>query len=66
MKTSLHLRKKLLASVIGASVVAIAVAPTVSWAQTANATLRGRAPVNTAVTAKNIATGVTSPHHVLR
>ncbi|MFC5527658.1 TonB-dependent receptor domain-containing protein [Rhodanobacter ginsengisoli] len=59
MKTSLHLRKKLLASVIGASVVAIAVAPTVSWAQTANATLRGRAPVNTAVTARNIATGVT-------
>lgn len=57
MKTSLHFKKKLLASLITASVAALAVAPTVSWAQTADATLRGKGPVNTVVTARDIATG---------
>ena len=59
MNVSLHFRKRLLASLVGASVAAMACAPTVSWSQTANATLRGRAPANTDVTAKNIATGST-------
>ena len=57
MKTSLHFKKKLLASLITASVAAIAVAPTVSWAQTANATLRGRAPAGAVITATEVATG---------
>jgi outer membrane receptor protein involved in Fe transport len=57
MKTSLHFKKKLLASLITASVAAIAIAPTVSWAQTANATLRGRAPAGAVITAREIATG---------
>ena len=57
MKTSLHFKKKLLASLITASVAALAVAPTISWAQTADATLRGKGPLNTVVTARDIATG---------
>lgn len=52
-----HLRKKLLASLITGTVIATAVAPTVSWAQTANATLRGKGPANTEITAKNVDTG---------
>ncbi|TAM63746.1 MAG: TonB-dependent receptor [Rhodanobacter sp.] len=57
MKTSLHFKKKLLASLITASVTALAVAPTVSWSQTANATLRGKAPAGAVITAREIATG---------
>jgi outer membrane receptor protein involved in Fe transport len=57
MKTSLHFKKKLLASLITASVAALAVAPTVSWSQTADATLRGKGPANVDVTATDIATG---------
>jgi outer membrane receptor protein involved in Fe transport len=49
----------LLASLIGGSVAAIAAAPTVSWAQTANATLRGKGPANTEITARNVSTGST-------
>lgn len=59
MRTPLHFKKKLLASLITASVAALAAAPTMSWAQTANANLRGKAPANASVTAKNIATGAT-------
>ena len=33
--------------------------PGIVWAQSADATLRGKAPASTAVTAKNVATGVT-------
>ncbi|MHB1272414.1 MAG: TonB-dependent receptor [Rhodanobacter sp.] len=57
MRTSLHFRKKLLASLVAASVVAIAGAPTISWAQTSSATLRGNGPVNVDITARNVATG---------
>ncbi|MGH8040566.1 MAG: TonB-dependent receptor [Rudaea sp.] len=57
MKKRIPLRKKLLASLISAAVVSTAVAPAISWAQTANATLRGTAPANTDITAKNVATG---------
>jgi outer membrane receptor protein involved in Fe transport len=57
MRTPLHFKKRLLASLITASVAAVAAVPTVSWAQTANATLRGKGPANTEITAKNVATG---------
>jgi outer membrane receptor protein involved in Fe transport len=56
MRKRLFLRKKLLASLISAAVAATAV-PATSWAQTADATLRGKAPANGDVTAKNVATG---------
>jgi len=46
-------------SLIGAAVASIIAAPTISWAQSADATLRGSAPANADVTAKNVATGVT-------
>jgi outer membrane receptor protein involved in Fe transport len=44
---------------IGAAIAAVLAAPTVSWAQSAEATLRGHAPANVDVTAKNVATGAT-------
>lgn len=57
MKLPHHLKKTLLASVIAGAVVATVAVPSVGFAQTANATLRGKGPANTAVTAKNVATG---------
>ena len=57
MRKHLPLRKKLLASLIRTAVIATAIGPTISWAQTADATLRGKAPANAVVTAKNISTG---------
>lgn len=57
MNMSKSLTKKLLAAVITASIGAIAVAPTASFAQAATATLRGSAPPNTQVIAKNLASG---------
>ncbi len=53
------LQTRLLASLIASSVGLLAAAPTVSWAQTANATLRGQAPASTEITARNVATGST-------
>jgi outer membrane receptor protein involved in Fe transport len=46
-------------SLIGAAVAAVLAAPSVSWSQSADATLRGKAPASTDVTAKNVATGTT-------
>ncbi|WP_425605201.1 TonB-dependent receptor [Fulvimonas yonginensis] len=57
MNTMLRLKKRLLASLITGSVATLAAAPNVSWAQTANATLRGTGPANAEVTARNVATG---------
>lgn len=57
MKTRLPLRKKLLASLITGAVASVAVAPSMVWSQTADATLRGTAPPNADITAKNVATG---------
>ncbi|MEO7149665.1 MAG: TonB-dependent receptor [Rhodanobacteraceae bacterium] len=57
MNKPLLLRKKLLASLITAGVASTAAVPTVIWAQTANATLQGKAPTSSQVTARNIATG---------
>src|SRR5581483_1814714 len=57
MRKRLPLRKKLLASLITAAVASTAVSPQISWAQTAEAALRGKAPANADVTAKNVNTG---------
>jgi outer membrane receptor protein involved in Fe transport len=57
MENRLRFRKNLLAGLIATSIMAVAAAPTISWAQTANATLRGKGPANAQVTARNVATG---------
>ncbi|WP_424681604.1 TonB-dependent receptor domain-containing protein [Frateuria sp. YIM B11624] len=57
MNTTMRFKKRLLASLIAGSAVALAAAPDLLWAQTANATLRGSGPANTQVTARNVATG---------
>ncbi len=58
MRKQLPFRKKLLVSLIRTAVVATATAaPMMSWAQISDANLRGRAPANATVTAKNVATG---------
>ncbi len=55
-----HLRRHLLACLIGGALAAGAVAlPATSWAQSANARVRGTAPPDTEITAFNVATGVT-------
>jgi outer membrane receptor protein involved in Fe transport len=59
MGTGNRYKKTLLAAAIGAALATGAGMPTVVWAQTADATLRGKAAANTEVVAKNIATGVT-------
>src|ERR1700760_4964474 len=57
MRRQLPLRKKLLVSLIRTAVVTAALGPTISWAQSSDATLRGKAPASAVVTAKNIETG---------
>jgi outer membrane receptor protein involved in Fe transport len=58
MKTSTRFKKKLLASLITASVTAIAAGiPTMSVAASADASLRGRATPGAVITAKEISTG---------
>ena len=57
MRKQLPLRKKLLVSLIRTAVVTAALGPTISWAQSADANLRGKAPANATITAKNIETG---------
>jgi outer membrane receptor protein involved in Fe transport len=46
-------------SLLGAAIAAVLASPGVVWAQSADASLRGSAPANTEVTARNVATGVT-------
>lgn len=46
-------------SLIATAVAAALAGPTITWAQTADATLRGRAAANAEITAKNVATGAT-------
>jgi outer membrane receptor protein involved in Fe transport len=58
MKASMHLKKKLLVSVIAAA-VATAIAPGMVMAQSANATLRGKATPGANVTVFNPQTGLT-------
>lgn len=50
---------KLQRTIIATAIASILSAPTVSWAQTADATLRGKAASNAEITAKNVATGAT-------
>jgi len=50
-------------SILGAAIAAILAAPSVTLAQSADATLRGKAPADTDVTAKNVATGATRRAH---
>src|SRR5450631_411564 len=59
MKTRLSYKKTLLAAAIAATLATGAGIPSVSWAQSADATLRGKAAANSDVTAKNVATGAT-------
>lgn len=59
MNTPKQLRKKLLASLISATVIAVAGAPMVSWAQSSDANLRGKAAASATITARNVATGTT-------
>jgi len=51
------LKTRLLASLIGIVVGGGALLPSLAWAQTADATLRGKAPPEMQITAKNVATG---------
>src|SRR3954452_6016393 len=57
MTNRYRLRKRLLASLITAAVATSAAGPTISWAQSSDAQLRGKAAPNAEVTAKNLATG---------
>jgi len=59
MKTSMHFKKNLLAGLIGASIMSLGVAPSFVMAASSDANLRGHAPPNTLVTAKNVDTGAT-------
>jgi len=58
MRKPLPFKKKILASLIRTAVVATVAMPAMSWAQSADAGLRGKAPPEMQVTAKNIATGL--------
>jgi outer membrane receptor protein involved in Fe transport len=59
MKTRPCYRKYILAAAFAATLAGSAGMPRVSWAQTADATLRGRTAANAEVVARNIATGIT-------
>lgn len=59
MSKRLSTRKKLLASLITATIATAAFGPTIAWAQSADATLRGKAPANSEITAKDVSTGAT-------
>jgi hypothetical protein len=59
MRTRPSYRKNILAAAIAATLAGSAGVPRVSWAQTADATLRGKTAANAEVVAKNIATGAT-------
>src|SRR6188768_505726 len=50
-------------SILGAAVAAVLTTPAIVQAQSADATLRGKAPANTDVTARNVATGFTRRAH---
>src|ERR1700674_5989062 len=62
MSKRLHGNKKLyrslLATAIATTLASAVAVPAISWAQTADATLRGKSAANSEVTAKNVATGV--------
>ncbi|MEO7431241.1 MAG: carboxypeptidase-like regulatory domain-containing protein, partial [Dokdonella sp.] len=51
------LKKKLLVTLITTAIASTGFMPSIVWSQSADATLRGKAPAKASVTAKNIATG---------
>jgi outer membrane receptor protein involved in Fe transport len=59
MKTRSRYQRMLFAAAIATALIISAGMPSVSWAQSADATLRGKAGANADVVARNIATGVT-------
>ncbi len=59
MKTSMKFKKNLLAGLIGASIMSLGVAPSFVMAASSDANLRGSAPPNALVTAKEVNTGAT-------
>jgi outer membrane receptor protein involved in Fe transport len=59
MKHQTTLRKNLLAALVTSSIAATVAAPTMVWAQSANATLQGQATPGAQVTARDVATGMT-------
>jgi len=59
MSKRLHCKKKLIASFIATTLASTAGVPSIGWAQTAEASLRGRAPTGSEVTARNVETGLT-------
>jgi outer membrane receptor protein involved in Fe transport len=59
MKTRPSYRRIILAAAIAATLAGSAGVPRMSWAQTADATLRGKTAANAEVVARNVATGVT-------
>ena len=65
MSKRLHCKKKLLASFIATTLASTAGVPSTGWAQTAEASLRGRAPANSEVTARNTETGLTRGTYTL-
>ena len=46
-------------SILGAAIASVLASPGIVWAQTSDATLRGSAPADTEVIARNVATGLT-------
>ena len=50
-------------SILGAAIAAVLASPGIVWAQSADVTLRGKAPANVDVTARNVATGFTRRAH---
>jgi hypothetical protein len=57
MKRRLDSRKLFCRSLIATAVATALAGPTITWAQTADASLRGKAPADSEITAKNVATG---------
>ena len=59
MKKRANSRKLLYRSVLATAIAAALAGPTVTWAQSADAALRGKAAAGADITARNVATGVT-------
>src|SRR3569623_431419 len=57
MSKQLSTRKKLLVALIGAAIGTTALGPRSTWAQSVDATVRGKAAANAASSAKNVNTG---------
>jgi outer membrane receptor for ferrienterochelin and colicin len=58
MKRQTMLRKKLLAALVTGAIAGTLAVPTITFAQSANATLQGQAAPGAQVTARNVATGM--------